>query len=156
RVEAHWHHVAGIRRVRSGDDDHAFGAALPRGLRLVTKIRVAREDPARLLIGILGEVSEDDDDLVLDVETLIAVVAEVLRVGDDETIAREHDIAGDRSAIRERQRQHTIAAAIREHTTIAAANDAVYRRLSPPGERRPAVLRSGREGERHAEVRHPR
>ena len=82
--------VAGVRRPRAGDDDHALGAALPRRLRLVAKVRVAREDRARLLIGVFREIAEHDDDLVLDVEALVAVVAEVLGVGDDQAVTGEH------------------------------------------------------------------
>ena len=47
--------------------------------------------PLRLLIGILREVPQHDDDLVLDVERGVAVVAEVLRLGHDDAVAGEDD-----------------------------------------------------------------
>ena len=111
RIERHRHELAGIRRARSGDDEQRPGAALPRGHGLVAEVGVAREDRARLLVRVLGEVAQDDDDLVLDVERGVAVVAEVLRLRHHEPVAGEDDRAGDLGVVGERERLHLLPAA---------------------------------------------
>ena len=104
RIEAHGNRLAGIRRARTGHDEHRFGAALPGGHRLVTEIRVARENLPCLLIGVFGKVPEDQDDLVLDVQRGVAVVPEVLAVGHDDAVAGEDHVARHVAIIRERER----------------------------------------------------
>jgi len=51
---------------------------LPCGERLVAEVGIAGECGLRLRVGVFGEVVEDEDDLVLDVEAGVAVVAEAL------------------------------------------------------------------------------
>ena len=43
-VERHRRQLAGVRRPRTGDDDHGLRAVLARGHRLVAEIGIARED----------------------------------------------------------------------------------------------------------------
>ena len=88
--------VIGIVAPAFGDRGPAttsmrLGAALARRHRLVAQVRVARENRPRLLIGVLGEIAQDEDDLVLDVEPGVAVVAEVLALGHDQAVAGEDD-----------------------------------------------------------------
>ena len=104
RVERHRHRLAGVRRSRTGDDQHRFRAPLPRRHRLVAQVGVARQDPLRLLVGVLGEVAQDEDDLVFHVERRVAVVAEVLAVGHDDAVAGEDDLAADFTVVGKRQR----------------------------------------------------
>src|SRR5207248_2358209 len=71
----------------------------------------AREDATRLLIGVLGEVAQHEDDLVLHVEGGVAVVPESLTLGDDDAIAGENDGPFDIAVVRERQSAHGRATA---------------------------------------------
>ncbi len=146
RVEAHRHRVAGVRRTRTGDHQHRLGAALASGLRLVAQVGIARQDRSRLLVGVFGEVAKDDDDLVLDVEPGVAVVAEVLRLGHHQAVAGEHHGAARFGRVGERQRQREAGAA----NVFGRAT----RRRDRDG--RSAVLRARGERERHAEVGEPR
>jgi len=43
------------------------------------------------LIGVLGEVSKDDHDLILHIETNVAVITKVLALRDDESVTGEDD-----------------------------------------------------------------
>ncbi len=56
------------------------------------------------LIGVLREVAQNDDDLVLDVERGVAVVAEALRLRDDEAVAGEDHRTGHLGIVREGER----------------------------------------------------
>ena len=145
-IEAHGNHGAGIGRVWAGDDDHAFGAALARRLGLVAKVGVARENGARLLVGVFREVTEHHDNLVLHLEAGVAVVAEVLRLGHHQPITGEHHAPGGLDRIRERQGLD----GRRTGEGLRAARVLGHR------QRGAAVLRAGGERERHAEVSHAR
>src|SRR6185369_7253348 len=57
-----------------------------------------------LLIGILGEVAQDDDDLVFDIDGRVAVVSEVLRLGNDNAVSGESDWPFDFRIVGERKR----------------------------------------------------
>ena len=65
--------------------------------------------PLRLLLGILGEVAQHEDDLVLHVERGVAVVAEVLALGDDDAVAGEDDVAASTSPLSENESARTSA-----------------------------------------------
>jgi hypothetical protein len=143
RVETHRHDAAGIRRPRTGHDNHALRAALPRRLRLVAKIGVARQDAARLLIGIFGKVAEHDDDLVFHIQPGVAVVTEILRIGNDEAVAGKHHVADRLAVVGKRQRGDVGAGKLPGLVAVI-------------GNPRTAVFRSGGERERHPEVGHPR
>ena len=143
-VERHRHELARVRRRRAGDDDHRLRAVLARGRRLVAEIGVARENPLRLRLGVLRKISQDEDDLVLDVQAGVAVVAEILTVGDDESVAGEHH----RTARPRRCRRTTGARA------VATTPPSTPRgRCVAQTDLRAAVLGAGRELERHAVVR---
>ena len=103
-VERHRNDRAGIRGARSGDDEHRARPALARGHRLVAQVRVAREDPFRLRIRVLGEVAEHEDDLVLHVERRVAVVREILAVGHHDAVAGKDHGAGHIAVVGERER----------------------------------------------------
>ena len=145
-VEAHRDGLAGVRRSRPGDHEQRPGAALPGLHRLVAQVGVARQDGPRLLIGVLGEVAQDDDDLVLHVERGVAVVAEVLRFRHHEPVAGEHRRAADLGVVGEGERLHLP----RRVEAGDRAGIAVGRRADFEG--RPAVLHAGREAEGQAEV----
>ena len=142
RVEAHGNGLAGVGRARAGDDEHGLGAALPRRHRLVAKVGIARQDRARLLIGVFWKVAQHEHDLVFHVEADVAVVAEILRFGHDEAISGEHDRTGDIGVVGERQRLH-VRGRDEGPRLGAGAQD---------GEGRARVLRAGREQERLIEV----
>ena len=93
RVEAHLDHLAGIRRVGAGDDDETDRAALARLHRFVTQPRVTRELRTDLLVDIFGEVAQNDDDLPVDLEAVVAVVLELGTARRLESVAGEDDAA---------------------------------------------------------------
>jgi hypothetical protein len=105
-VERHRHHLAGVGRSRSGDHHQRLRAALARRLCLVAQVGVARERGPRLGVGVFREVAKHDDDLVLDVEALVAVVAEVLGVGHHQSVAGYHHRSAHLGVVRERERLH--------------------------------------------------
>ena len=74
---------------------------LARGHCLVAQVGVAGENAARLLVGVLRKVAQDENGLVLHVEPGVAVVAEILAVGDDEPVPGEDDREEDEPAVRE-------------------------------------------------------
>ncbi len=145
-VEAHRHRVAGVRRTRTRDHHHRLGATLASGLRLVAQVGIARQDQSCLLVGVFGEVAKDDDDLVLDVESGITVVAEVLRVGHHQAIAGEHHGAARFGRVGERQRQRRGRSGKRLWRATGGRDR----------DGQSAVLRARGERERHAEVGEPR
>ena len=106
RVEGHGRELAGVRRARAGDDEDRLRAVLARGHRLVAQVRVAGENALGLLVGVLGEIAQHEDDLVLHVERRVAVVAEILAVGHDDAVAGEDDRTLDLAVVGERQRAH--------------------------------------------------
>ncbi len=77
---------------------------LPRGHCLVAQIGIAREDAFRLLVGVLREVPQHDDDLVLHVKRGVAVVPEVLRLWHDDAVAGEYDWSADLAIVGEGER----------------------------------------------------
>src|SRR5262249_50216190 len=91
RVEARDDRLTRVWRSWTGGDEQRSGAVLPRGERLVAEVRIARQDTLGLLIRVLGEVAQDENDFVFDVEPGVAVVAEVLRFGHHDAVAREDD-----------------------------------------------------------------
>jgi len=141
RVEAHGHGLAGVRRPRPRDDEHGLRAVLARGHRLVPQVGVARKNAARVLIRVLGEIPQDEHDLVLHVERRVAVVAEVLTLGHHDAVAGEDHRAGDLGVVRERQRPHV---GLR------------VERGRPDGQTGPAILRACGEFEGETEVTPPR
>jgi hypothetical protein len=117
----------------------AFGE---RGPVSTSKAGVAGKNGARLLIRVFGEVAQDHDDLVLDVEPHVAVVAEVLAFGDDEPVPGKHDRSAGLGGVGEGQSQHVIGRAER----------ACWRAGPCHGEARPSVLGPSRELERVEEI----
>ena len=138
-VERHRRQLAGVRRVRPRDDEDRLRAVLPRGHRLVAQVGIARQDRARLLIRVLGEVPQHQDDLVLHIERGVAVVPEVLAVGHDDAVAGEDDGPAHVAVVRKGQ-----GARIGRREGRASGAD-----------RRPAVPRAGGELERRVEVAAP-
>ena len=105
---------------------------------------------ARLLIGVLGEVAQHQDDLVLDVERGVAVVAEALVIRDDDAVAGEHDRCAGVAVVGERERPH------RQLAGHVPAFNAAGRRVREAGrDRRSAVLGSSGELERQSEILFP-
>ena len=141
RVERHRDRLAGVRRSRAGDDQQRLRAPLPRRHRLVAQVGVARQDPLRLLVGVLGEVAQHEDDLVFHVERRVAVVAEVLAVGHDDAVAGEDDLAADFAVVGEGQRLDV--GALREAQRLPGGD----------AQARAAVARAGGELERQPVVR---
>ena len=133
RVERHRHELAGVRRSRSGDDEHCLCAALTRHHRFIAEVRVARQDSAGLLIRVFGEVAKHEDDLVLDVQRRVAVVAEILALWNDNPVAGEHNRTAHVAVVGERQR-------------------ACRRRLRADGQLRSAIFGAGRELKRQPEI----
>ena len=143
----HRDRLAGVGRSRPGDHQQRPGAALARRHRLVAKVGVARQDGPRLLVGVLGEVAQHDDDLVLDVERGVAVVAEVLTLRHDEAVAGEDRRAADLGVVRERERLHLCGGVERARRARLGRRDRARSspRPSPGGELkdRNEVLRAG-------------
>jgi hypothetical protein len=109
RVERHGHRLAGVGRVWSGDDDKSLGAPLAGLERLVPQPREPGQSRPRLFIGILGGVAQNDDDLVLHIETGIAVVEGLLSRRHHDPIAGKDDQAGHRPGVGERERLDLLA-----------------------------------------------
>ena len=140
RVERHRHELAGVRRPRACDDEERARATLSCRHGLVPEVGIPRENRARLLVGVLGEVAEDDDDLVLDVERGVAVVPEVLRFGNDEAVAGEDDASAHLAIVGEGERPNASRGG--ERVRAAACH----------GQPRSAVAAAAREFERHEHV----
>ena len=121
RVERHRRQLAGVRRMRSRDNDHRLRAMLPRRHRLVAQVGVSREDAFRLAIGVLWKIAEDDDDLVLDVERRVAVVRESLAFRDDDPVAGEHCRRLSTSPLSEKESARTCVAAASDRAGDDAA-----------------------------------
>ncbi len=106
RVVGERHGRARVRRPRARDDEQALCPALARHERLVAQARVAGERRPQIGVGILREVAQDDDDLVLDVERGVAVVAEAGTFRHGQAVAGEDDLAADFRVVGERQALH--------------------------------------------------
>ena len=145
--------VAGVGGVRTGDQQQRLGAALTREHRLVPQVAVPCENALGLLIGVLGKVAEDQNDLVLDVQCGVAVVAEALTFRHDDAVAGEDDRAFRGSVVRERERLNVFPIAVsagaeRERRTSVA-------RACGELERQPEIAASRqRSGANALQLRH--
>ena len=128
RVERHRRQFAGVRRVRPRDDEHRLRAVLPRGHRLVAQVGVARQDVARLLIRVLGEVAQHEHDLVLHVERGVAVVPEILALGHDDAVAGEDHGPAHVAVVRKGQGTRV---GRRRRAVAPAADASIRRRVCP-------------------------
>ena len=145
RIEAHRNQLTSVRRPRTGDDQHAFGAVLTGRHGLVPQVRVAGEYGLRLLIRVLGEVTKHEDDPILDVEAGVAVVAEILPVRHDNAVAGEDEGTVHVAVVGEGKRANR-----------ANRRDAPDALVFPLGTNlRPAVSAARRELEWQAVVRLP-
>ena len=149
RVERHRNQLPGVRRARSGHDQHRLRAVLTGCHRLVSQIGIAGEDALGLAVGVFGEVPQDEHNLVFDVEASVAVVPEVLAVGHDDAVAGKDDRALDIAIVGEGKRPRAGARAL---TRYEAAGDAISRRKrDADAHLRSAVARAGGELERRLE-----
>ena len=144
-VERHRDDLAGVRRIRTGDDEDRLRAVLPRRHRLVAQVRVASEDRLGLRLRLLGKVAEDDHHLVFHIQCGVAVVREPLRIGHDDAVASKDDRGIPKvDVVGERERLHF--SALVEALRQASAEP-------HPGS---AILAAGRELERHGVAGLPR
>ena len=100
--------LAGVRRRGAGDDEQRLRAAIARDEGFVAQAGVAVQFLPPLGFGLLGHVTQDEDDLVRHVEAGVGVVALAELAGDGKTVASEDDFTFDRAVRGEGQRAEVL------------------------------------------------